>query len=300
MAPTRGLELDQGRRHWPVLRHISCHVAAAQDLLLPFTGSIRLFPPGADVTASPNPSLTSRCSYATPRRMTARLSCFGRPCWLRLRRRRARSRNWSGTDTCCVSSARGSTWVHRTRGSSGSAIYSDLFRRASLRPPVAARGSTGLRDLFSALGPEPSSDLGEGHGEDPFVGSVPPARRQPCRFGPLASGEGLPGTSASTSLGPLTERAVNARVEHRAVDRDDAARGHGQGEADLAVSAGGRRPRRGRLGHSWGVSTLLWVPRTRSRHATCRYSCTRPPSRSRRSGRTVAPEGGGVRPAGGC
>jgi len=44
----------------------------------------------------------------------------------------------------------------------------------------------------------------------------------------------------------------------------------------------------------------LWVPRTRSRHATCRYSCTRPPRRSRRSGRTVAPEGGGVRLAGGC
>ena len=44
----------------------------------------------------------------------------------------------------------------------------------------------------------------------------------------------------------------------------------------------------------------VWVPRTLSRHATCTYSCTRPPSRSRRSGRTVAPEGGGVRPAGGC
>ena len=47
-------------------------------------------------------------------------------------------------------------------------------------------------------------------------------------------------------------------------------------------------------------SVSLWVPRTRSRHATCRYSCTRPPSRSRRSGRMVAPEGGGVGPAGGC
>src|SRR3954451_7640811 len=44
----------------------------------------------------------------------------------------------------------------------------------------------------------------------------------------------------------------------------------------------------------------VWVPRTPSRHATCRYSRTRPPRRSRRSGRTVAPEGGGVRPAGGC
>ena len=44
----------------------------------------------------------------------------------------------------------------------------------------------------------------------------------------------------------------------------------------------------------------VWVPRTRSRHATCTYSCTRPPSRSRRSGWIVAPEGGGVWPAGGC
>jgi hypothetical protein len=38
-----------------------------------------------------------------------------------------------------------------------------------------------------------------------------------------------------------------------------------------------------------GEITGLWVPRTRSRHATCTYSCTRPPSRSRRSGRSVAP-----------
>ena len=43
----------------------------------------------------------------------------------------------------------------------------------------------------------------------------------------------------------------------------------------------------------------LWVPRTRSRHATCTYSWMRPPSRSRRSGRMTAPEGGGVPPAGG-
>jgi hypothetical protein len=46
--------------------------------------------------------------------------------------------------------------------------------------------------------------------------------------------------------------------------------------------------------------STAWVPITPSRDATCTYSCTRPPRRSRRSGRTVAPEGGGVRPAGGC
>jgi hypothetical protein len=43
-----------------------------------------------------------------------------------------------------------------------------------------------------------------------------------------------------------------------------------------------------------------WVPRTLPHHATCTYSCRRPSSRSRRRGRMVAPEGRGVRPAGGC
>ena len=33
-----------------------------------------------------------------------------------------------------------------------------------------------------------------------------------------------------------------------------------------------------------GEQVALWVPRTRSRHATRRYSCTRPASRTRRSG----------------
>jgi hypothetical protein len=53
------------------------------------------------------------------------------------------------------------------------------------------------------------------------------------------------------------------------------------------------RRRRDRLSVKAGV----WVPRTRSRRATCRYSCTRPSRRSRRHGRTVAVEGGGVRRA---
>jgi hypothetical protein len=49
-----------------------------------------------------------------------------------------------------------------------------------------------------------------------------------------------------------------------------------------------------------GVETpRLWVPRTWSPHATCTYSWMRPPSRFRRSGRTVAPERGGVLPRGG-
>jgi hypothetical protein len=48
------------------------------------------------------------------------------------------------------------------------------------------------------------------------------------------------------------------------------------------------------------AARALWVPRTLSRHATCTYSCTRPPSRSRRSGRSAALGGGGVAPVGGC
>ena len=43
----------------------------------------------------------------------------------------------------------------------------------------------------------------------------------------------------------------------------------------------------------------VWVPRTLSCHATCTYSWMRPPSRSRRSGRMIAPERGGVSPTGG-
>jgi hypothetical protein len=48
-----------------------------------------------------------------------------------------------------------------------------------------------------------------------------------------------------------------------------------------------------------GQERSVWVPITRSHHATCAYSWMRPPSRSRRSGRTVASEGGGVPPSGG-
>ena len=42
----------------------------------------------------------------------------------------------------------------------------------------------------------------------------------------------------------------------------------------------------------------VWVPRTRSPHATCTYSWTRPPSRSRRRTRMAVPGPGGP-PAGG-
>ena len=82
------------------------------------------------------------------------------------------------------------------------------------------------------------------------------------------------------------------------------------GESLRLVGRWGSHPRYGRQFEVDSFTTVLpatiqgierlWVPDTRSRHATCTYSCTRPPSRSRRSGRTVALEGGGVRPAGGC
>jgi hypothetical protein len=45
------------------------------------------------------------------------------------------------------------------------------------------------------------------------------------------------------------------------------------------------------------LDPLVWVPRTLSHHATCTYSCRRPPSRSRRRAEGRA-EGGGVRHGG--
>jgi putative transposase len=56
-------------------------------------------------------------------------------------------------------------------------------------------------------------------------------------------------------------------------------------------NAGGRPP--------IDATIAMWVPRTGSPHATCTYSWMRPPSRSRRNGRTVASERDGVPPAGG-
>ena len=52
---------------------------------------------------------------------------------------------------------------------------------------------------------------------------------------------------------------------------------------------GASRVDRGRPGSQHRL--IVWVPRTQSRHATCRYSCTRPPRRSRRSGRTASGTG---------
>ena len=80
---------------------------------------------------------------------------------------------------------------------------------------------------------------------------------------------------------------------------------------EVATKVTGSLDRWGCWDAAWAVPTTsaitqarkrlgLSVPRTRTRHATCTYSCTRPPSRSRLSGRMVAPEGGGVGPAGGC
>jgi hypothetical protein len=45
-------------------------------------------------------------------------------------------------------------------------------------------------------------------------------------------------------------------------------------------------------------AVTVWVPRPRSRYAACWYSCRRPPSRSRRSGRMVAAEGRWARACG--
>ena len=57
--------------------------------------------------------------------------------------------------------------------------------------------------------------------------------------------------------------------------------------------------RRHMINKNCEARVTVWVPRTPSRYATCTYSWMRPPSRSRRSGRTVVSERGGVPPAGG-
>jgi hypothetical protein len=73
------------------------------------------------------------------------------------------------------------------------------------------------------------------------------------------------------------------------------------GAGELVFRTKGTWPRTSAL-YCHPVPVTVWVPRTLSRHATCTYSCRRPPSRSRRSGRRLAfmGVGGGVRPVGGC
>ena len=96
-------------------------------------------------------------------------------------------------------------------------------------------------------------------------------RQQPCSSHAFGCRE----------LGHVT-RPARTRAEGRRVDLANLVLGCPRSEPSLWSTGG----------------AALWVPRTRTRHATGRYSCTRPPRQSRRSGRTVAAEGGGVRPAG--
>jgi hypothetical protein len=62
-------------------------------------------------------------------------------------------------------------------------------------------------------------------------------------------------------------------------------------QGEHAADGAGERGPRGRPTATEPVPGRPWVPRTVSRHATCTYSCMRPPSRSRRSGRMVGPPG---------
>jgi hypothetical protein len=81
-------------------------------------------------------------------------------------------------------------------------------------------------------------------------------------------------------------RVGNQLVEHPWVGRRPV--GRDLGRPSRPVQGSGEEP-----------AGCLSVPRTLSHHAACTYSCSRPPSRSRRNGRLAAPEGGGVAPAGG-
>jgi hypothetical protein len=95
----------------------------------------------------------------------------------------------------------------------------------------------------------------------------------------------------------------NAATGHRARDRSKPTASSGtRVGGDDETRASPPTTAVSRTKHGCGVLVVsgLTVPRTLSRHATCTYSCTRPPSRSRRSGRMVAPERRGVWPAGGC
>ena len=134
--------------------------------------------------------------------------------------------------------------------------------------------------------------------------------RRPCRVGATSTlaGDGVGGSLAGLELfDSLSGVPTPGPIGEDRRDRGERQRG-GElpgGSSDCWVPNG-----RGHVAtvrnHPWPRNTRsggeaggLRVPRTRSPHATCTYSCTRPPSRSRRSGRVPAPERGGVAPAGG-
>jgi hypothetical protein len=117
-------------------------------------------------------------------------------------------------------------------------------------------------------------------------GNTPPDRGLSDAFGVAAA-------SSLRHAAPRRARAVKettspadkpAEVEGRssepeAVEADTSDPGH-SGAAPPAAKA----PRF----EAGGPAPIVWVPRTRAPHATCAYSCRRPPSRSRRRTRVAA------------
>ena len=115
--------------------------------------------------------------------------------------------------------------------------------------------------------------------------------------------ESLEYTEIGLRLGRDASVISREVARHGGRDRYRAAAAH------TAAGAGRERPKQLAVERSPRLRAVvcqqlrdgwLWVPRTWSPHATCRYSCRRPPSRSCRSTRTAAPERGGMPLAGGC
>jgi hypothetical protein len=147
-----------------------------------------------------------------------------------------------------------------------------------------------VRDMLGAAGPAPSTNATE------------PARSPPPRliFGLVAVAAG----PVAVGIEPVLVRPDDTDLvpDLRAVE---------VGAIRNAGHVAGVAVRRGRSGLFWagrsvgllllsaGFGFAVWVPRTRSPHATCTYSWMRPPSRSRRIGRMAVLECGGVPLAGG-
>jgi hypothetical protein len=195
---------------------------------------------------------------------------------------------------CDASSAGSTGWARTSHGRtwrSAACGGASLHRAAQRRCNVFSSPKNGHADQADASRPE-TSRVGCGSTDRDPLSAI--------------SDLVVPRSASTVSGSAYGIRCLtmsNAATGHRARDRS-------KPTASSRTRVGGDDENRAsppttavsRAEHGCGVFVVsgLTVPRTLSRHATCTYSCTRPPSRSRRSGRMVAPERRGVWPAGGC